>query len=69
VWAEASIEALTKAIERLGRHRWVVERTFSWLLGFRRLGMRYERRADLLQGLLDLACALSCLHWLTPTHA
>ena len=29
--------------ERLGRHRWVIERTFSWLLGFRRLGVRYER--------------------------
>lgn len=37
--------------ERLGRHRWVVERTFSWLLGCRRRGVRYERRADLLQGL------------------
>jgi transposase len=36
--------------ERLGRHRWVVERTFSWLLGCHRLGIRYERRADLLQG-------------------
>jgi transposase len=35
--------------ERLGRHRWV-ERTFSWLLGCRRLGIRYERQADLLQG-------------------
>ena len=55
--------------ERLGRHRWVVERTFSWLLGCRRLGVRYERRAGLLQGLRDLACALICLHWLTPTLA
>ncbi len=50
--------------ERLGRHRWVVERTLSWLLGFRRLGIRYERRADLLQGLLYLACALICLRYL-----
>jgi IS5 family transposase len=55
--------------ERLGRYRWVVERSLSWLLGCRRLGVRYERRADLLQGLLHLACALICLHWLTPTHA
>jgi transposase len=53
--------------ERLGRHRWVVERTFSWLLGFRRLGVRYERRADLLQGLLHLACVLTCLRFLAPT--
>jgi transposase len=50
--------------ERLGRHRWVVERTLSWLLGCRRLGVRYERRADLLQSLLHLACALVCLRFL-----
>ena len=52
--------------ERLGRHRWVVERTLAWLLGCRRLGVRYERRADLLQGLLHLACALRCLGFLAP---
>ncbi len=54
------------ASERLGRHRWVVERTLAWLLGFRRPGVRYERRADLLQGLLHLACALLCLRVLPP---
>ena len=53
--------------ERLGRYRWVVERTQAWLLGCRRLGVRYERRADLLQGLLHLACALICLKFLRPT--
>ncbi|CAA9549587.1 MAG: Mobile element protein [uncultured Thermomicrobiales bacterium] len=52
--------------ERLGRHRWVVERTFAWLLGCRRLSVRYERRGDLLQGLLHLACALICLRFLDP---
>jgi transposase len=51
---------------RLGRYRWVVERTLSWLLGCRHLGVRYERRADLLQGLLHLACALLCLRFLAP---
>ncbi len=50
--------------ERLGRHRWVVERSLAWLLGLRRLGVRYERRADLLQGLLHLACGLICLRFL-----
>ncbi len=53
--------------ERLGRYRGVVERTLAWLLGCRRLGIRYERRADLLQGLLHLACALICLTVLAPT--
>ena len=28
----------------LGRHRWVAERTLSWLSDFRRLDVRYERR-------------------------
>ena len=55
--------------ERLGRHRWVVERTLSWLLGCRRLGVRYERRADLLQGLLHLACPLICFGFLRPAGA
>lgn len=32
--------------ERLGRRRWVVERTLSWASRLRRLAVRYERRAD-----------------------
>ncbi len=52
--------------ERPGRCRWVVERSLAWLLGYRRLGVRYERRADLLQG-LHLACALICLNFLPIT--
>ena len=59
----------TDPSERLGQHRWVVERSLAWLLGFRRLGMRYERQVDLLQGLLHLACTLSCLHVLIPADA
>ena len=31
--------------ERLGRHRWVVERSLAWLTGYRRLTLRYERCA------------------------
>ena len=46
--------------ERLGRHRWVVERTLSWLNRYRRLKVRYERRADVHQAFLDLGCALIC---------
>ncbi len=33
--------------EKLGRYRWVVERTLSWLNRYRRLNVRYERRADI----------------------
>ncbi|MGI5254081.1 IS5 family transposase [Actinacidiphila glaucinigra] len=45
----------------LGKTRWVVERTFAWLHQFKRLRIRYERRADLHQGLLELACSIICL--------
>ena len=51
---------------RLGRHRWVAERTLAWLARYRRLTIRYERREDIHQALLDLGCALICLnalHW------
>lgn len=45
---------------RLGRHRWVVERTLAWLSRFRRLRVRDERRADIHQAFLDLGSALVC---------
>ena len=44
----------------LGRHRWVVERTFAWLHNFKRLLVRYERRADIHHALLALGCCLVC---------
>jgi hypothetical protein len=39
----------------------VVERSLAWLVGYRRLQVRYERRADILLGFLHLTCALICL--------
>jgi transposase len=45
---------------RLGRHRWVVERTLAWLSRYRRLTVRYERRADIHQAFLSLGCAPIC---------
>lgn len=46
--------------ERLGRYRWVVERSLAWLNRYRRLTIRYERRDDLHQALLYLGCILIC---------
>jgi len=43
---------------KLGRHRWVVERTLAWFGQFRRLVVRYERRADIHLAFLTLAAAL-----------
>jgi transposase len=44
----------------LGTQRWVVERTFAWLHNFKRLLVRYERRADIHHALLALGCCLVC---------
>lgn len=45
----------------LGTQRWPVERTIGWLHQFRRLRTRWERRADLHQAFLSLACSIICL--------
>ncbi len=50
--------------ERLGRHRWVVERTLAWLSRYRRLSVRYERRDDIHEAFLHLGCSLICLNYL-----
>jgi len=44
----------------LGRYRWVVERTFAWLHHFKRLLVRYERRAEMHEAMLALGCCLVC---------
>jgi transposase len=51
--------------ERLGRYRWVVERTLAWLGRYRRLTVRYEQRADIHEAFLHLGCALICLNYLS----
>ncbi|GLZ08165.1 hypothetical protein Acsp03_56310 [Actinomadura sp. NBRC 104412] len=46
--------------ERLGRHCWVIERTLAWLLGYRRLTIRYERHGHLFTAFLALAATITC---------
>jgi len=54
--------------DKLGRHRYVVERSLAWLVSYRRLQVRYEQCADILLGFVHLACALICLNSLNrPT--
>ena len=50
--------------DRLGRHRWVIERTHAWLARNRRLMIRYERLPAMHQAFLHLGCALICLNFL-----
>jgi transposase len=61
--ARRAVESRTK----LGRHRWVVERSFAWFNQFRRLIIRYERRADIHLAFLRLAAALICFRFLKRT--
>ncbi|WP_406427270.1 transposase [Streptomyces sp. NBC_01589] len=41
----------------LGRHRWVIERTLSWLGDCRRMHRRYERKAEHLLAVVGIARA------------
>ncbi len=54
--ARRGIESST----RLGRHRYVIERTLEWISRFRRLQRRYERKASHFLAFLQLACAMVC---------
>ena len=45
----------------LSGNRWVVERFFAWLNGFRRITQRFERHAFMYEALLHLACCWICL--------
>ena len=65
-----ALEAVVETVKKLGhfrmangnglRWRWVVERTCAWLNQFRRLRVRYEKRADIHEAFLSLGCALMC---------
>lgn len=45
------------------RHRWIVERTISWLQNSRRLIIRHEYYPHLFDGFVTLACLLLALKW------
>ncbi|AUT65077.1 IS5 family transposase [Paraburkholderia terrae] len=44
----------------LGKTRWVVERTISWLHNFRRLRIRFERLAFIHEAFMKIACCIIC---------
>jgi transposase len=52
----------TPGIKGLGKLRYVVEQTFALLHQFRRLAVRWERRLDIHDGFVSLACAMICWH-------
>jgi transposase len=48
----------------LGKYRWYVERTLSWLHNFGRLRVRKDRTPALHQAFLSLGCAIICVKFL-----
>jgi len=46
--------------QNVPRAQAVVERTFAWLNPFRRLRIRYDKRADIHAAFLSLGCAWIC---------
>jgi len=44
----------------LGKLRWFIERTLSWLHQFRRLRTRWDRKPNVHQAFLSLAAAVIC---------
>ena len=46
----------------LGRVRWVVERTISWIKGLRRMRVRYDRSQVTIDAWTSVAAAVVCLH-------
>ena len=50
----------------LGKTRWPVERSLSWLHQFRRLRIRFEKTAPPHRALMLLACSLICYRRLAP---
>jgi transposase len=49
-----------ESAKKLGRHRYVIERTLEWVSRFRRLARRYERKAAHFTAFARLACAVIC---------
>lgn len=48
----------------LGRVRWVVERTISWIKGLRRMRVRYDRSAVSIDAWTNIAAAVICSNFL-----
>ena len=49
----------------LGKFRWYVERTISWLHSFGRLRRRLDRLTEIQEAFLRLACSMICLGYLS----
>jgi len=53
----------------LGKYRWVVERFFSWLHGFRKLRFVTEKDQEMQFAFFNLGLALICFRFLEPSFS
>lgn len=53
----------------LGRVRWVVERTISWIKGLRRMRVRYDRSGTSIDAWTSIAATVVCMNMLTKALA
>ena len=53
----------------LGRVRYVIERTMSWMTGFRRIEMCFERSGAHWQAFNELACCVICANRLRAVNS
>ncbi|MCX4400186.1 transposase (plasmid) [Streptomyces sp. NBC_00053] len=56
-------------IKGIGKLRYVVEQTFALLHHFKRLAVRWERRTELHDAFISLACSLICWRRLKKTRS
>lgn len=56
-------------IQGLGKLHYVVEQTFALLHQFKRLAVRWERRLELHNAFISLACSLICWRRLKRNHS
>ena len=68
LWARGIVPFLAKRGQEhgngLGAYRDVVERSFAWFKGFRRLRLRHERTAFMHEAALSVAVCLVCFRHL-----
>lgn len=50
-----------QTIAQYYRTRWIVERTISWLSWYRRIITRWERKDEVYEAFLTIACIMICL--------
>lgn len=60
------LKILPKGGFQVQRHRWKVERTFGWLIRYRRLARDYEGLPESSEALIQIAAIRLCLNRLTP---